>query len=203
MKIRIFEASALVAFIISVAMCLVFESDCKNIRNNVLRLHVIADSNSDAAQGVKLLVRDAILEESGELFEGNSNIEEVEIRLSENLDTMKAVAERTLRENGFTYSAEVEITECYFPTRQYGNVTLPAGYYNALRVILGEGEGENWWCVMFPPMCLPAASKDEARLNDVLSEKSMDIVSHSGKYEVRLWIVEKWYELKEWISDKG
>lgn len=203
MKTRIFEFSAFAALVISIVMCLAFESDCKDIRSNVLRLHVIADSNSTEAQKVKLLVRDALLEEGRELFEGNGNIEEAEIRLSENIDKMKAVAERTLREEGFTYSAEVEITECYFPTRQYGNVTLPAGYYNALRVVLGSGEGENWWCVMFPPMCLPAASEDEARLSDVLDEKCLDIVSDSGKYEVRFWIVEKWYELKSWISDKG
>lgn len=203
MKIRIFEISAFLALIISVAVCLTFEKDCEDIRSNVLRLHVIADSNSAEAQSVKLTVRDALLEEGRELFEGNGNIEEAEIRLSENLDKMKAVAERTLREKGFTYSAEVEITECYFPTRQYGSVTLPAGYYNALRVVLGSGEGENWWCVMFPPMCLPAAGEDEARLSDVLDEKCLDIVSDSGKYEVRFWIVEKWYELKEWISDKG
>lgn len=202
MKIRIFEISAFAAFIISIALCIAFEGDCEDIRSNVLRLHVIADSNSAEAQRVKLSVRDALLEESGELFEGNGNIEEAEIRLSENLDTMKAVAERTLREEGYTYSAEVEITECYFPTRQYGNVTLPAGYYNALRVVLGEGEGENWWCVMFPPMCLPAASKNEAELSDVLDERSLEIVSDSGKYEVRLWVVEKWYELKQWVRDK-
>lgn len=203
MKTRIFEISAFAALVMSIVMCLAFESDCRNIRGNVLRLHVIADSNSAEAQSVKLTVRDALLEEGRELFEGNGNIEEAEIRLSENLEGMKAVAERTLREKGYTYSAEVEITECYFPTRQYGDVTLPAGYYNALRVVLGSGEGENWWCVMFPPMCLPAAGEDEARLSDVLDERSLDIVSDSGKYEVRFWIVEKWYELKEWISDKG
>ena len=203
MKIRILEISAFAALLICIITCIAFEDDCKNIRSNVLRLHVIADSNSTEAQRVKLLVRDALLEESGELFEGNGNVDEAEIRLSENLDTMKSVAERTLRKNGFTYSAEVEIAECYFPTRQYGDVTLPAGYYNALRVVLGSGVGENWWCVMFPPMCLPAAGKDEARLSDVLDEKSLDIVSGSRKYEVRFWIVEKWYELKEWISDKG
>ena len=202
MKIRIFEASAFIALFICIISCIAFEKDCEDIRSNVLRLHVIADSNSSEAQSVKLKVRDAILEESGELFEGNTSLDGAEIRLSENLDTMKAVAERTLRENGYTYSAEVEITECYFPTRHYGDITLPAGYYNALRVVLGEGEGENWWCVMFPPMCLPAASKDEAKLSDVLDEKSLDIVSDSGKYEVRFWIVEKWYELKEWVGDR-
>jgi len=197
MKMRIFEISAFSALIICIAMCLSFEKDCEDIRSNVLRLHVIADSDSKEAQSVKLKVRDAILTESGELFEGNGSIDAAEVRLSENLDRMKSVAERTLRENGYTYSAEVEITECYFPTRQYGDVTLPAGYYNALRVVLGSGEGQNWWCVMFPPMCLPAASKDEARLSDVLDERSLDIVTGGKKYEVRLWIVEKWYELWE------
>ena len=197
MKTRIIEMSAFIALLICVISCIAFEKDCEDIRSNVLRLHVIADSNSSEAQSVKLKVRDAILKESGELFEGNTSIDGAEIRLSENLELMKEVAERTLKENGYTYSAEVEITECYFPTRQYGDITLPAGYYNALRVVLGEGEGENWWCVMFPPMCLPAASKDEAELDDVLNEKSIDIVSHSGKYEVRLWIVEKWYEFRE------
>jgi stage II sporulation protein R len=102
MKIRILEISAFLALIISVAVCLTFEKDCEDIRSNVLRLHVIADSNSAEAQSVKLTVRDALLEEGRELFEGNGNIEEAEIRLSENLDKMKAVAERTLRENGFT-----------------------------------------------------------------------------------------------------
>ena len=202
MKIRILEASAFIALFICIISCITFEKDCEDIRSNVLRLHVIADSNSSEAQSVKLKVRDAVLRESRELFEGNRSLDGAEVRLSENLDTMKAVAERTLRENGYTYSAKVEIAECYFPTRQYGDITLPAGYYNALRVVLGSGEGENWWCVMFPPMCLPAASKDEARLDDVLDEKSMEIVSDSGKYEVRFWIVEKWYELKEWVGDR-
>lgn len=203
MKTRIFEISSFTALFICIVACIAFEKDCEDIRSNVLRLHVIADSNSAEAQSVKLMVRDAILEESKELFEGNGSIEGAEVRLSENLDVMKAVAERTLREKGYTYSAEVEITECYFPTRQYGDITLPAGYYNALRVVLGSGEGKNWWCVMFPPMCLPAAGKDEAKLSDVLDERSLDIVSDSGKYEVRFWIVEKWYEFREWVEAKA
>lgn len=197
MKLRMLEISAVIALFVCIISCVSFENDCEDIRENVLRLHVIADSDSEEAQSVKLKVRDALLSEGRELFEGNSDIEEAETSISENLELMKAAAERTLRENGYTYSAEIELTECYFPTRQYGNVTLPAGNYNALRVVLGEGEGHNWWCVMFPPMCLPAAGKDEAKLNDVLDEKSIDIVTGGKKYEVRFWIVEKWYELWE------
>lgn len=195
MKIRIFEISAVIALLISVILCVGFENDCEDIRENVLRLHVVADSDSEQAQSVKLKVRDALLEESRGLFEGNTSLDQAQSKLGSSLDEMKAVAERTLREEGYTYSAAVELTRCYFPTRQYGGVTLPAGNYNALRVVLGEGEGHNWWCVMFPPMCLPAAGKDEAKLNDVLDEKSIDIVTGGKKYEVRFWIVEKWYEL--------
>ena len=195
MKIRISELSAIVALLICIIMCVGFEKDCENIRENVLRLHVVADSDSDEAQTVKLKVRDALLEQSRELFEGNRNIDTAQVRLSTELDKMKETAERVLAENGYTYSAQVELRKCYFPTRQYGDVTLPAGYYNALRVVLGSGEGQNWWCVMFPPMCLPAAGRQEAKLSDVLDEKSLEIVTESKKYEVRFWIVEKWYEL--------
>lgn len=195
MKLRMLELSAVIALFVCIISCVSFENDCEDIRENVLRLHVIADSDSEEAQSVKLKVRDALLSEGRELFEGNSDIEEAETSISENLELMKAAAERTLRENGYTYSAEIELTECYFPTRQYGGVTLPAGNYNALRVILGEGKGRNWWCVMFPPMCLPAAEKEQAKLSDVLDERGLDIVTGGKRYEVRLWIVEKWYEL--------
>ncbi|MBR3816524.1 MAG: stage II sporulation protein R [Clostridia bacterium] len=197
MKLRMLELSAVIALFVCIISCVSFENDCEDIRENVLRLHVIADSDSEEAQSVKLKVRDALLSEGRELFEGNSDIEEAETSISENLELMKAAAERTLRENGYTYSAEIELTECYFPTRQYGGVTLPAGNYNALRVVLGEGEGHNWWCVMFPPMCLPAAQKEQAKLSDVLDERGLDIVTGGKRYEVRLWIVEKWYELWE------
>lgn len=195
MKLRMLELSAVIALFVCIISCVSFENDCEDIRENVLRLHVIADSDSEEAQSVKLKVRDALLSEGRELFEGNSDIEEAETSISENLELMKAAAERTLRENGYTYSAEIELTECYFPTRQYGGVTLPAGNYNALRVVLGEGKGRNWWCVMFPPMCLPAAEKEQAKLSDVLDERELDIVTGGKKYEVRFWIVEKWYEL--------
>lgn len=197
MKIRLAEISAFAALFMCIFSCICFENDCEDIRDNVLRLHVIADSDSAEAQSLKLKVRDEILSKGGELFSGNDSLASAENKLSDNLDELKAIAERTVRESGYTYSAEVELAKCYFPTRQYGDITLPAGNYNAVRVILGEGGGQNWWCVMFPPMCLPAASEDEVKITDVLDEKSMDIVSKRQKYEVRLWIVEKWYEFWE------
>ncbi len=195
MKIRIIEASVFLALFICIFSCLCFEKDCCDIRDNVLRLHVIADDDSAEAQSLKLEVRDALLKKGAELFLGNDSLSAAQGKLSDNLSGLKKIAEDTVKQRGYTYEADIEITRCYFPTRQYGGITLPAGEYNALRVILGEGEGENWWCVMFPPMCLPAAGEDEKKLSDVLNEKSMDIVSKSQKYEVRLWIVEKWYEL--------
>ncbi len=202
MKIKFLEAAAFLALFICIAACVGFEKDCEDIRQNVLRLHVIADSDSQEAQKLKLQVRDALLLKGEELFSDNDSLDSAQIKLSDNLEQMKKIAEETVKEKGYTYPVEVLLTESYFPTRQYGDITLPAGKYNALKVVIGEGEGQNWWCVMFPPMCLPAASKDEAKLTDVLNEKSMDIVSNEQKYEVRFWIVEKWYELKEWVKGR-
>ena len=200
MKIKLFEISAFAALIICIVSCIAFEKDCENIRENVLRLHIIADSNSAEAQTLKLKVRDAVLEQGRDIFTGNTDISAAEKSLGDNLELLRDVAQKTIEENGYTYSARVELTSCYFPTRQYGDITLPAGEYNAVRILLGSGEGENWWCVMFPPMCLPAAEGEKEMLGDVLNGKSMEIVSESEKYEVRLWIVEKWYELKAWLE---
>lgn len=197
MKIKALEISVFVALIICIASSISFERDCEDIRQSLLRLHVIASGDTNREQELKLKVRDAILTMGADIFSENDDLKKAKSKAERNIGELQSIAEDTLRENGCTYPVKVEVAECYFPTRQYENITLPAGKYNAVRVIIGEGNGKNWWCVMFPPMCLPAAKKNEAELSDVLGEKSMNIVENGKKYEVRLWIVEKWYELRE------
>lgn len=196
MKTKILEISAFLALFICIVGCVCFENDCEDIRQSLLRLHVIASGDTKEEQELKLKVRDAILEKGAAVFSQNDSLSDAESKIEDNLSLLKQTAENTIRENGYTYSATVELTKSYFPTRQYENITLPAGSYNAVKVIIGEGEGQNWWCVMFPPMCLPAASDSEKKLTDVLNEKEMDIVTGGSKYEIRFWIVEKWQELK-------
>lgn len=201
MKKRIFEASVFFSFFICVVFCLSFENNCQGIRESVLRLHIIADSDADEAQKLKYEVRDRILAEGTEIFKENGSISEVKQKAEENLPLLQKIAEDTVREYGYTYPVRAELTQCYFPTREYGSSVFPAGKYEALKIVLGEGEGQNWWCVMFPPICMPAACGSD-ELSDVLDENGLEIVTGPEKYRVRLWVVEKWYELKEYFESR-
>lgn len=200
MKIKAIELSVFAALIICIASSISFERDCEDIRQSLLRLHVIASGDTQQEQEIKLKVRDAILTAGADIFSHNDDLTSAKSKAERNIIELQSIAEDTLRKNGCTYPVKVEVAECYFPTRQYESITLPAGKYNAVRVIIGDGAGQNWWCVMFPPMCLPAAKENEAELSEVLSEKSLKIVENADRYEVRLWIVEKWYELRERVA---
>lgn len=149
-----------------------------NLANDVLRLHVIANSDSKYDQSLKLKVRDGILKDCSELLYGD-NIEEVKTNASKNLKNIQETAQNILIENGSSYLAEVSICKSYFPTKNYGNFSLPAGKYDALKIIIGKGKGKNWWCVMFPPLCLAGATKNEAAIcrNAGISEENINIMT--------------------------
>ncbi len=197
MKLKAIEISALIALIFTVISTLSFENDCDGIREKVLRLHVIAASDSAADQNMKYAVRDELLRDGESIFRGSETVFQAEEKVGASLDFLQKSAENTLQRLGCNYPVSVVLGRTYFPTRQYESITLPAGYYNAVRVIIGEGMGKNWWCVMFPPMCLPAAVKDSPDLCDLLTEEEEKIVAGGKKYEIRFWFVEKYYELKE------
>ena len=184
-------AAAAVILSAAIALCSVtqYYISCAKIRNEVLRLHVIAASDGEADQAVKLLVRDAVLREGATLCSGADNADEAIRCLSPYLSRLEHAANRVLRENGLPYRAQAGLTYEYFDVRSYDNVTLPAGKYHALKIVLGSGEGKNWWCVMFPPLCLPAVTED----NDacaVFSGDGAKVVYDEPGYEVRFKIVE-------------
>ncbi|MCM1545007.1 MAG: stage II sporulation protein R [Ruminococcus sp.] len=200
MKIKVIEAAAFLAFVIAVVISMAdFEGDCKNIRQEVLRLHVIANSDSYSDQLLKLKVRDSVLEKGKNVFGTAKDKASAEDEIKANLNLIEQAAESEIAANGFDYSVKVEMGKSRFPTKSYGNVTLPAGEYDAVRVIIGEGSGKNWWCVMFPPLCLPAASKD-VQLSDVMNESELELVSSNPKYEVRFWLVEKIEQIKNKLA---
>lgn len=169
-----------------------FAKTCENIRSDVLRLHVLANSDSEEDQNLKLQVRDAVLKEGSDIFGGTMNVNNAEEKIAENKDKLIREAERVVRENGFDYDVDVFVTDEYFSTRSYGEVTLPAGKYTAVKVTIGESAGHNWWCVMFPPMCLPAAD-GENEIDLYLDEDEVEVVKSNPEYEVRFKVVE-WYE---------
>lgn len=202
MKKHIFEISLLISFCLTIALSLIsFEKDCVSIRENVFRLHVVANSNSKEDQELKLYVRDRILSEFQKLNADCQTKNQAEKTAEENLSLLKKTAEKAIKEKGYSYNVDVLIENCFFPTKTYDNFTLPAGSYDALRILIGSAEGKNWWCVMFPSLCIPAAQK-ETTFSDILSEDELKIINSKPKYEIRFWFVEKFQLMKEKLKNK-
>lgn len=176
-----------------------FAAACGGLPENVVRLHVVANSDSEEDQSVKLLVRDAVLEEAAKWYGGAQSMEEASSQLCTHLQSLGKTARTTLAENGMEYSAKVEMTEMYFSTRDYGTFRLPAGRYRTLRVTLGEGQGKNWWCVVFPSLCLPAAGEEQSDLLLSLPESEREIVENPEQFQVKFKAVELWEFLREWL----
>lgn len=169
-----------------------FAAASQQLPQNIIRLHVVANSNSPADQAVKLQVRDAILAQSAAWYTGAQAMEDANFAICTHLQSITQAANRTLQANGFPPTAKAQVTDMYFSTRDYETFSLPAGTYRTLRVTIGEGKGRNWWCVVFPALCLPAASEAEDVLS-ALPESQRDIVEHPQKYQVEFKLVE-WYE---------
>lgn len=185
------EASILVALVICCALNITaFSKQCDSIRDKMLRMHVIANSDSDADQQLKLKVRDAVLTTGKEIFDGSVTADEAEEKILPHIDVLRQTALQVVKDEGYDYDVQITVQKEYFATRTYENsVTLPAGYYTAVKVIIGEGAGQNWWCVMFPPMCLPAADA-ECEISDVLTDDETEIVTGTQKYQFKFKIVE-------------
>ncbi len=197
--LRKLELSILIGFILTICMSLLtgfsnFAGECGEISDKLLRLHVIANSDSDADQAIKLAVRDRVLAECGDLLFDNAGKQAAKDELSLQLPRIEQAANALLAENGFAYTASATIEKRWFDIRVYNTVTLPAGRYDALCLRLGEARGKNWWCVVFPPMCLPAASEQEA-LKEVLSEDELKIVTEQNTYHVRFKLLELYEQL--------
>ncbi len=183
------------------AICLSFFNFnllCDDLRQNVLRLHIIANSDSEADQELKLKIRDAILSETGSLFANSHSLEEANLKTEQHLKNFEEIANRVINESGFGYDATATIGERFFETRHYENFTLPAGNYRSLIINLGESKGKNWWCVIYPTVCLPAASGD---LRDTVNNKSAHIAEHSERYIIRFKIVEIFEKIKLKLSN--
>lgn len=167
------------------------------LRGSVLRLHIIANSDSEEDQRLKLMVRDALLARSDELFEDSSDLSEAELAVRKKLPEIEQIASETLRSQGCNDSVSAEIADVLFDERIYGGITMPAGEYRALRITIGEAEGHNWWCVMYPPLCIPAAcgvTDDEETEEEFFTEQELDMLRKPKKYRVRFAI---WDKLKD------
>jgi len=162
------------------------------VSEQLVRLHVIADSDEELEQEIKLDVRDAVLAYLEPRLEGAADSREAEEIISGSLNGIASAARSAARGR----SVYVELGDEYYPTRDYGSFSLPAGQYRSLRVTLGEGEGHNWWCVVFPPLCLTAAETEAAF--EELDEGTRAVISEDGTGVVfRFRLLELWGELRE------
>ena len=170
-------------------------TDSADLREELLRLHVVGASNSEEDQAVKLQVRDAVLASLEEGLRDMTDPKEAYDYVARMLPKVEEAANRCLAAAGFSETVQVSLTEEAFPTREYDTFSLPAGVYKALRIVIGEGEGKNWWCVVFPQLCVGT----QAQFVETANAAGLDpelAGTLEGDYELRFWVLEKLGELK-------
>lgn len=175
-----------------------FEARCDELRQNILRLHIIANSDSDADQSLKLAVRDEILKDSIDIFKECDSVESAAQTAESQLSRLNDIANKVIKQKGFDYTAEVSLGDSYFNTREYDDFTLPAGVYKSLIVKLGKAQGKNWWCVVFPCVCVPNAA--DASLSDSVSQGSAYTAENAQKYVIKFKTAEIYEDIKRIFS---
>ncbi|MDD3346898.1 stage II sporulation protein R [Oscillibacter sp.] len=198
-KLHIVEIVLLIAlavFLTSGALALRTQSQ---LADKVVRLHVLANSDSEEDQALKLRVRDKILERATDLLERSKDRGEAEGLLRGDLLEMERIAAEEIAAAGYDYPVTAELTDTEFPTKEYDGFTLPAGEYLALRIVIGAGGGHNWWCVVFPPLCTSAAADVPASaLAAGLSEEEVGLITEENQgYALKFKTVELWEKLRQ------
>lgn len=191
---------ALVAFVVICIWTWGIVTDSQALHDELLRLHVVGASDSAQDQDVKLLVRDAVLASLEEGLQDLTDVDAAVEYVAQMLPQVEAAANRALEAAGFSDTAAVTLTEEAFPTREYDTFSLPAGVYKALRVVIGEGEGKNWWCVVFPQLCMGDSEEfvETASMAGMSAELTDTL---EGEYEIRFWLLEKLGQVKNYFFD--
>ena len=192
---RIWESAALLALCFTLLAGVRAQSRAASVSRSLIRLHVLAVDDTAQEQTVKLAVRDAVLASLDPLLAGVQSADEAGAVLEGALDTVRRAAQSRAGERAVT----VTLTHERYPTRNYAGFTLPAGEYRSLRVVLGEGKGHNWWCIVFPPVCLAAVQREELR--PVLRPEDYALITRAEGWELRFRSVELWGELVNRIED--
>ncbi len=174
-------------------------ADSSRLREDILRLHVVAASDSEEDQAVKLQVRDAIIGSLKDGLDQLSSPEEAYQYIQTMLPKLQETANRVLQQAGFADQATVSLGEESFPIRYYDTFTLPSGVYQSLRITIGEGEGHNWWCVVFPQLCVGATSEEFTQTASMHNLPDSLTGSLTGEYEIRFWILDKLGQLQNFL----
>lgn len=197
-----------VALLLAVAMTLFWGAwslqEQDELQEKMIRLHVIANSNTQEDQALKLQVRDRILEQATALLEQSADMSDAKVRLSTSLETMEAIAQQEIRAQGYDYAVSARLEQTEFPTKVYDGFSLPSGEYLALRVVIGEGAGENWWCVVYPPLCMTAAANlPETAIATGLGEEDISLITEENtSYVLKFRSLELWESFRQWLENR-
>lgn len=172
------------------------------LAQKVIRLHVIANSDSQTDQALKLQVRDKVLDYAAGILQRSADMAEAEAQLRGALSTIEGIARRELLRCGYDYVVSAQLTEAEFPMKAYDSFSLPAGEYMALRLVIGEGQGQNWWCVVYPPLCTAAAAdwEDTAVSGGLTGDDLRLITGEDTGYVLKFRSVELWERLRQWLG---
>ena len=191
-------ACGLLLTIVLTAAAVRYQTVCARVCGDTLRLHILANSDTVEDQLLKLQVRDAVLEQATETLRGADSQAEASRRLTDILPELEETARVVITANGYDYGVRAELAETSFPTKEYDGFALPAGEYLALRVLIGEAAGQNWWCVVFPPLCTAAASDvPTVALDAGLTDQEVALITEADEgYILKFKSVELWQTLK-------
>lgn len=198
-RLKAWECAMLFALSVTLCAAAWAQGRSERLEASVIRLHVLAASDSDYEQALKLRVRDAVLSELGELLDGAGSREEAEECIAASLEDVRAAA-LSVSEGR---SVSVALSHEHYPTRRYGALALPEGEYDSLRVMIGGGEGRNWWCVVFPPVCLTASEADGEEAGELGGEDGLFLVSSDGETCFRFKLLELWGALRGMAGGDG
>lgn len=197
-----------IGFLCTLIMGYRFDATEAALAGSVIRLHVLANSDSAEDQALKLKVRDRVIEETDGIFTDSENVVGAKSKIEGNIDFIKDIAKDEIRKNGYDYDVNVSLGMSDFPTKEYGNIILPAGSYEALKIEIGDAKGKNWWCVLFPPLCfvdetcVTPSSEAMDKIEDSLGEDGKEFVSKdkSSSVEFRFKTYEMWQNGKQRIA---
>lgn len=189
---KIIRRISVIAMAVAILFLVALIRDRQTLNNELVRLHVVGASNSQQDQSIKLSVRDAVLASLGEALHDATNVQQAKQYIQAHLPQIEAVANETLRQLGFDQQAVVQFVEEEFPVREYETFSLPSGVYQSLRIVIGEGCGSNWWCVVFPTLCMGATS---AEVEDVaadagFSEALTGTITENEGYLIRFYLLD-------------
>lgn len=199
---RYWELALLLALAVTILWGTASLGQQEELGRKVIRLHVIANSDSPEDQALKLRVRDRVLARAQEILEQSADMEQAEQALTAALPELTREARETLAAEGCAQPVQARLEPAEFPTKDYDGFSLPAGKYLALRVIIGQGAGQNWWCVVFPPLCIAAACQwqDAGRAAGLEEDDLSLMAEEDAGYELRFRSVELWEMLRQWLG---